>query len=94
MKAVCDQYHAQLAFYMVWPARANDQTFEGVIRNYSEAAMQTNSILCPVGEVWKKYFDATREYSYYGPDQFHPSIEGSKVAAKVIFESLFKEKKP
>lgn len=90
IKTLCNQYNSHLAFYMVWPARVNYQTFEGVISNYSEAAKQTNSILCPVGKVWKKRFDMTRDFSYYGPDQFHPSIDGSKVAATVIFDSLFK----
>lgn len=89
IKALCDQYNSRLAIYMVWPSRVYYQTFNGVIDSYAEAAKRTNSILCPVGEVWKRHFDTTRDYSYYGPDQFHPSVEGSKVAAKVIAESLF-----
>lgn len=88
IKSLCDKHKSQLAFYMVWPARVNYSMFDGVIANYTLAATETNSILCPVGKVWKNYFDTTHDFSYYGPDGFHPSVAGSKRAAEVIFESL------
>lgn len=90
IKTLCDRHHATLAFYMVWPALTNFQTFDGVIKNYTDAATATNSLLCPVGQVWKNYFLATGDYSYYGPDEFHPSQKGSECAARVIFQTLFK----
>ena len=91
IKALCESNGAKLVFYMVWPAKVNYHTFDGVIRNYSGAAAATNSILCPVGSVWKEHFDTTEDYSYYGPDFFHPSLAGTKVAAEVIFNSLFRK---
>lgn len=90
IKALCKQHNAKLAFYMVWPAMTNFHTFDGVIKNYSDAAAATNSLLCPVGQVWKNYFLATGDYSYYGPDEFHPSQKGSESAAWIIFQTLFK----
>jgi len=89
-KALCDSTKTRLAFFMVWPAFANLHTFEGVIKNYSDAATLTNSLLCPVGAVWKKHFEETRDYSYYGPDLFHPSQKGSEIAANVIVDALFR----
>ena len=88
---LCEQYSAKLAYYMVWPSLTNYQTFDGVINNYTAAAEANNAILCPVGQVWKAHFDRTNDFSYYGADGFHPSLKGSQVAAKVIFESLFEE---
>lgn len=90
IKQFCDDHGAKLAFYMVWPAYANYSNFDGVIRNYSEVATITNSILCPVGKVWKEYIDRSNDLSYYGPDLFHPSSKGSQVAAEVIYTTLFK----
>ncbi len=87
---LCEKHNSKLAFFMVWPAYGNRHMFDGVIKNYSDAASNTNSILCPVGTVWKKYFTGTGDYSYYGPDMFHPSEKGSLVAARVIVDSLFK----
>lgn len=89
LKVLCDQYQSKLAFYMVWPAYSNYRMFEGVIKSYSDVAVATNSILCPVGKVWKTFIDSTRDHSYYGPDMFHPSQKGSEVAAEVIYKSLF-----
>lgn len=86
---LCDENFTKLAFYMVWPSLTYYDTFQGVIDNYSLAATMNNDILCPVGEVWKSYFDTTNDFSYYASDGFHPSLEGSQVAAKVIYESLF-----
>ena len=85
---LCEQYNAKLAYFMVWPSRAYYHTFNGVITNYTLGAEANNAILCPVGQVWKDHFDRTNDFSYYGPDQFHPSLEGSRVAAKVILSSL------
>jgi hypothetical protein len=88
IKTLCDEHDTQLVFFMVWPARANAHTFDGVINNYTEAAKKTGSLLCPVGKIWKEHFEKTNDYSYYGLDNFHPSVAGSRVAAVAIFESL------
>ena len=70
------------------PPDSNYENFNGVINNYTDAANSTNSILCPVGKIWKEYCDKTNDYSYYGPDQFHPSLKGSEITAEVIVKSL------
>lgn len=89
---LCRTNNTQLAFYMVWPARQYYHTFQGVIDNYRAASERNNDLLCPVGEVWKRHFDETEDFSYYDPsDDFHPSLKGSMVAAEVIFESLFED---
>lgn len=90
IKALCEAHNTRLAFFMVWPAFSNLYTFDALIKNYTDAAAVTNSLLCPVGEVWKKHFMETADYSYYGPDLFHPSQKGSEVAAQIIYETLFK----
>ncbi len=88
---LCKANDTQLAYFMVWPSRTYYNSFDGVITNYTAGANANNAILCPVGKVWKDYFDATGDFSYYGPDQFHPSLKGSKVAAEVIIDSLLIE---
>ena len=89
IKASCDERDAKLVFLMVWPAVSNLQTFDGVIKNYTDAAVSTHSLLCPAGAVWKQHFTDTNDYSYYGPDGFHPSEKGSEATAGVIVETLF-----
>jgi len=81
--------NAKLSYFMVWPSLKYYHTFDGVIKNYTDAAAINNAILIPVGKVWKDYFDKSNNFQYYGPDGFHPSITGSEISAKVIVETLF-----
>ena len=90
IKTLCNKTNTQLAFFMVWPYFENLHTFDGIIKNYTDAAAFTNSLLCPVGLEWRDYFFATGDYSYSGPDKFHPSQKGSENAALIIFKTLFK----
>lgn len=85
---LCNENGSKLAYFMVWPSQTYYQTFDMVIKNHTDAAAQTDGLLLPVGKVWKEYFDETNDFSYYGPDGFHPSKKGSQVAAQVILDSL------
>ncbi|MEP1033322.1 SGNH/GDSL hydrolase family protein [Ekhidna sp.] len=87
---LCDQSGSKLVYFMVWPSQTYYHTFEGVIKNHRDAAKQNGAILCPVGEAWKVYFESTDDYSLYGTDGFHPSPKGSRLAAEVIVDTLFK----
>lgn len=87
---ICKTNNTKLAYFMVWPAIYNYHTFDGVIQNYATGARANSAILCPVGRVWKNHFDRTGDFSYYGPDEFHPSLLGSQVAAEIIVQSLFR----
>jgi len=85
---ICEKNQSQLAVFMVWPSQQYYHTFDNVIKNHHDVAEKYNAVLCPVGEVLKAHFDKTQDFSFYGPDGFHPSVKGTKIAAKIIFESL------
>lgn len=91
IKTLCDSNGSTMALFMVWPSLFNFKTFEGVIHHYTEAASALGVKLCPVGQVWKDQVDRENDFSYYGPDFFHPSLQGSQAAAEVIVKSLFGE---
>ena len=91
LKKLCDKYNAQLCYFMVWPSQTYYYTYAGVIKNHKDAAELNNAILLPVGEKWKEHFDATENFDYYSEDGFHPSLKGSKVAAKIIVEYLLNQ---
>lgn len=88
---LCNKNGAKLGFFMVWPSLTYYHTYKGVIKNYTDAALINNAILCPVGEVWKKHFDTTQNFDYYAADRFHPSLKGSERAAEIIVECLFRK---
>lgn len=89
---LCEENDAKLVYFMVWPSRIYYHTFDGVIKNHRDAAQINNALLAPVGEKWKAHFDNTEDFSFYGPDGFHPSISGSKLAAQIIVKTLLEAK--
>lgn len=88
IKKLCDDNGARLVYFMVWPSKQYYYTFNNVIKNHINAATKNNALLAPVGAIWKAHFDQTGDFSYYGNDGFHPSLEGSKIAAQVITAAL------
>ncbi|NNJ89574.1 MAG: SGNH/GDSL hydrolase family protein [Eudoraea sp.] len=87
---LCKDNDSKLVYFMVWPSLRYYHTFKDVIKNHKDAASINDAILCPVGEVWKKHFDATQNFDYYSSDGFHPSEKGSRKAADIIVEYLLK----
>lgn len=73
---------------MVWPSITYYHTFDSVITSYTDATSINNAILIAVGNNWKYYIDQTGDYSYYGSDNFHPSVKGSEKAALDIIQKI------
>jgi hypothetical protein len=86
---LCTSRGTELAFFMVWPSKSNYHTFAGVIKNYTDAAQETNSWLCAVGTEFKRLGDQG-DFRFYSADNFHPSYEGSQLAAEIIYSTLIK----
>ncbi|WP_340074088.1 SGNH/GDSL hydrolase family protein [Leptobacterium sp. I13] len=86
------QNNAESAYFMVWPSRKHYSTFNGVIKNYMEAAKANEALLIPVGTIWKEYQEGEYNGSLYSRDLFHPSSTGSFMAALTIFHILFPDK--
>ncbi len=89
IKELCLKKETELAFFMVWPAKTNYHMFNGVIKNYTDAAHETNSLLCAVGTEFKQHGDKG-DYWFYSADNFHPSQAGSQRAAEIIYSTLLK----
>lgn len=86
---LCKINGVKLCYFMVWPSLTYFHTFDGVIKNHTEAANINKALLLPVGLKWRTYFDKYNTFDYYGPDGFHPSLKGSLNAADIIVTSLF-----
>ncbi|MFD2586778.1 SGNH/GDSL hydrolase family protein [Croceitalea marina] len=91
IKKLCQDNGAEMVYFMVWPSKQYYYTYDDVIKNHIHAATSNEALLAPVGAIWKMHFDKTNDYSYYGADGFHPSLIGSKIAAKVISKTICKQ---
>jgi hypothetical protein len=76
------------AEFMVWPARENLNTFDGVLQSCIEAAAAVAGLCLPAGEAWRSAWSVDPSLPFYGPDGFHPSPLGTYLAALVIYEGI------
>lgn len=79
---------ARPALYMVWPSEQRSFDFDGVLDSYRTAAEQANALFFPAGEAWRRAWARDPDLALYGPDGFHPSTQGTYLAAVVMFEQL------
>ena len=84
-------HQATPAYLMVWPSKAYYQTFEGVIKNHTDAAKANGTLLIPLGLIWQKLNQEHPEFELYGPDGFHPSPLGSFLEAVIILKKIAPE---
>lgn len=90
-------------FYMTWGRKNGDAsncsfytpfcTYEGMQRrlreSYLKMTQDNNAVVAPVGATWKVVRDSFPSVDLYSPDESHPSIYGSYLAACVFYASIF-----
>ncbi|WP_428657974.1 SGNH/GDSL hydrolase family protein [Runella sp.] len=85
---ICRKNNTPMALYMVWPSSSRSFDLDNVIYSYTQAATQTQSLLCPAGLAWKYAWESTPGLPLYGNDNFHPSMTGSLLAAFTVYGTL------
>jgi hypothetical protein len=83
----------RVALYEVWPdstwsADRFVADFDRVRDSYALAARDADGMFLPAGEAWRAAWSTNPEFQLYGPDGFHPSAEGSYLAALTIVGGL------
>lgn len=79
------------ALLMVWPEKSRMEAFDAVRDSYAGAADAVDGIFIPAGEAWREAWSLDPDVPLYGVDGFHPSRDGSLVAALTVFAILFDE---
>jgi hypothetical protein len=86
--ALCKDTKTKPLLYMVWPSQSRLFDLERVIKNYTDAARISNSVLCPAGLAWKYTWDDDKELLLYSADGLHPTLQGSLLAALTIYAGI------
>lgn len=95
---------AKVIFYMTWGHKfgnrkpvagyplANDyeNMQERLKTSYLEMAYDNDAWCAPVGMAWQRVRRERPECELYRPDNYHPAVPGSYLAANVIFTTLFR----
>jgi hypothetical protein len=77
------------ALYMVWPQINRQQDFDNASMSYQLAAESVHGMLFPVGEAWRAAWRRSSTLPLYSGDGLHPSVNGSYIAALVMFQLLY-----
>jgi lysophospholipase L1-like esterase len=77
----------QPALLMVWPLPG--QTQEAVAASYRAAAEAVGGVLIPAGEEWVRARERDPSLVLTVSDGFHPSAEGTEIAARTTVCTLF-----
>lgn len=93
----------EVMFYMTWGRKNGDAsncgsytpvcTYEGMQQKLRERYLQmtqdNKANVAPVGAAWKMTRDSASSIELYNPDESHPSLSGSYLAACVFYASIF-----
>ena len=82
---------ARPALYSVWPWRSRSFDFPNVAETYRLAARTSSGLYFPVTDAWLRVQKADRTIALYGPDDFHPTLGATYLAAMVIHRVIFGE---
>lgn len=96
---------SETMFFMTWGRENGDQsncaffpplcTYDGMQSRlkygYMNMADQNEGSTAPVGEAWRYIRNNYPAIDLYSPDESHPSLEGSYLAACVFYVSIFRE---
>ena len=77
------------ALYSVWPSEGRREDFDRAIESYALAARDVNGLLLPVAAAWLAAWRRDSALALYSPDGLHPSVEGSYLAALVMYGVLY-----
>lgn len=77
-------------FYQTW-AKMGDEAFQSEMSGvYNELGQELNVPVAPVGDEWQKYRREHPEIMMYWKDGEHASPDGSRLAARVIMETILR----
>ena len=76
------------ALYAVWPSRARFGDFDRASESYRLAAQDVNGLYLPVAAAWLIASEQAPDVKIYQIDGIHPTVEGSYLAAAVIYARL------
>ena len=91
ISSLAKKHDAVPIYFMVWPSMRYYQTMKDVQLNHSEAAKQNGAEIAQVGVIWHELLSQNLNIPLYGPDKFHPSVKGSRLAAAIIFQTMVSE---
>lgn len=82
---------AKTVLYMTWARKHEPQNREVIAEAYERIGAELGAVVAPVGRAWQRFLVERDTPLLHDPDQSHPSLAGSYLAACVFYAVLFGE---
>jgi hypothetical protein len=80
---------ARPAFFMTWAYDGRPDMLPLIEKNYRLAAAQNDALLIPIGQAFERSIREIPGITLYTDDTKHPSLEGSYLAASMMYSMLY-----
>jgi hypothetical protein len=81
---------AKTVLYMTWARLSAPESQQAISDAYLSIGQELDAIVVPVGLAWQRFLREHGVPVLHDPDQSHPTLAGSYLAACVFFGALFK----
>lgn len=82
---------SKTVLYMTWARSYAPETQQAITDAYNAIGAELGAIVVPVGLAWQRFLAGHDKPVLYDPDQSHPTLAGSYLAACVFLVALFKQ---
>ena len=87
--AWCKDAGSRVVLYQTWTEKGDEENQSHMSKVYDDLGDLLGVSVAPVGNVWQKTRMENPETELYFKDGAHASPDGSALAARVIFETVF-----
>lgn len=83
------QTRSMACFYMTWTEENNEVFQKEMSARYRKLAEKYGCKVSPVGDKWWSHIHEHPDIDLYFEDRRHASVEGSRLVAQTIYDTLF-----
>ncbi|WP_406695024.1 SGNH/GDSL hydrolase family protein [Singulisphaera sp. Ch08] len=82
---------AKTVLYMTWARQHAPESQQAITEAYTSIGRELGALVVPVGLAWQSFLGNHDQPVLHDPDQSHPTLAGSYLAAAVFLAALFQE---
>jgi hypothetical protein len=91
MSKIAHDAGSNVLYFMTWARKKNPEQTIKLKKAYVKAAEKTGGYIAPVGLAFENSISQHPEIDLYHSDGKHPSLEGTYLAASVLFSTLYNQ---
>ena len=91
MSKIAHDAGSKVVYFITWAQQSRPEQTTALANAYQDIAKKTGGYVAPVGLAFKQSINQYPETNLYHSDGKHPSLEGTYLAASVLFATLYNQ---